>query len=316
MSENEITIKNLETLKGEDVGRLLAKGINTIEALAMLRPDELAELLGRESGDRKVAKVLTEAWEKLGYGFRVVESLDFEKPEYFTTGCNSLNDILGGGIEAKSITEFAGEYRTGKTQTLLTTTACFLGEKDEGGVLWVDTEETMDEGRLAEIMRMRGYGPSKISKRLVVAKVINTPHLEFCVNSIPDYVRRYNIKLICVDSIIGTLRSEYVGREMLAERQQTLGKILRRLLTYAKLFKIAVAVTNQVVASPQIHYGPPIPEAEKPPTGGTILAHATTRVYLYKAGNARFAKLIDSPKLPERTIQFKITEKGITDVED
>jgi len=32
MSEDEITIKNLETLKGEDVGRLLAKGINTIEA--------------------------------------------------------------------------------------------------------------------------------------------------------------------------------------------------------------------------------------------------------------------------------------------
>ncbi len=43
MGENEIAIKNLETLKGEDAGKLLAKGIDTIEALATLRPGELTE---------------------------------------------------------------------------------------------------------------------------------------------------------------------------------------------------------------------------------------------------------------------------------
>ena len=33
-----------------------------------------------------------------------------------TTGCQALNDILGGGLETGSITELYGEYRSGKTQ--------------------------------------------------------------------------------------------------------------------------------------------------------------------------------------------------------
>lgn len=33
-----------------------------------------------------------------------------------TTGSNSLDEILGGGIETSSITELFGEFRTGKTQ--------------------------------------------------------------------------------------------------------------------------------------------------------------------------------------------------------
>jgi hypothetical protein len=33
-----------------------------------------------------------------------------------TTGCKSLDAMLGGGIESASLTEIYGEYRTGKTQ--------------------------------------------------------------------------------------------------------------------------------------------------------------------------------------------------------
>jgi RecA/RadA recombinase len=33
-----------------------------------------------------------------------------------TTGCEALNEILGGGLETGSITELFGEYRSGKTQ--------------------------------------------------------------------------------------------------------------------------------------------------------------------------------------------------------
>ena len=51
--DSEISIQKLESLKGENVGRLLSKGIRTIEALAMLRPDELAELLNTDPKDRE-----------------------------------------------------------------------------------------------------------------------------------------------------------------------------------------------------------------------------------------------------------------------
>ena len=33
-----------------------------------------------------------------------------------TTGSTAFDNILGGGIETSSITEFFGEFRTGKTQ--------------------------------------------------------------------------------------------------------------------------------------------------------------------------------------------------------
>lgn len=32
-----------------------------------------------------------------------------------TTGSSNLDDLLGGGVETKAITEIYGEYRTGKT---------------------------------------------------------------------------------------------------------------------------------------------------------------------------------------------------------
>lgn len=51
-----------------------------------------------------------------------------------TTGSQALNDILGGGVETKSLTEIYGEFRTGKTQlcmTLCVTTQCPI--EDGGG---------------------------------------------------------------------------------------------------------------------------------------------------------------------------------------
>ena len=41
-----------------------------------------------------------------------------------TTGCKSLDALLGGGIESASLTEIYGEYRTGKTQVLSSCLAC------------------------------------------------------------------------------------------------------------------------------------------------------------------------------------------------
>eukprot|EP01084_Bolivina_argentea_P014005 26201_1 len=42
-------------------------------------------------------------------------------------------------------------------------------------------------------------------------------------------------------------RSEYIGRDDLSVRQQTLGKFLRSLLQLCDIFGVAVVITNQVV---------------------------------------------------------------------
>jgi DNA repair protein RadA len=113
--------------------------------------------------------------------------------------------------------------------------------------------------------------------------------------------------------MIGHFRSEYIGRETLSERQQALNNQLHKLLRLTEAFNLPVVITNQVQANPATFFGDP-----NKPTGGNIMAHASThRVYLRKGSKGtRIATIIDSPSLPENKTRFKITEKGIEDVQE
>ena len=121
------------------------------------------------------------------------------------------------------------------------------------------------------------------------------------------------MRLVVVDSMIGHLRGEYVGRGSLAARQQRLSHCLSGLLRVAEACNLAVVVTNHVLATPDVVYGDP-----NRPTGGHVIAHACThRVYLRKGKqNTRLARVIDSPSLPEVRVRFAITEAGVVDAEE
>ena len=128
-------------------------------------------------------------------------------------------------------------------------------------------------------------------------------------------MKKRNVKLIVVDSIIAHFRSEYVGREMLAERQQKLEKHLHRLIGLARAFNAVAVVTNQVQAKPET-----FTSETTIPTGGNILGHIShTRVMLRKTPTPklRIARLVVSPNQPEgKETPFKITEKGIEPPEE
>jgi DNA repair protein RadA len=109
-------------------------------------------------------------------------------------------------------------------------------------------------------------------------------------------------------------RSEYLGREMLAERQQKLNSHLHRLIRLARAFNAAAVVTNQVMAKPDQFFSMGV-EA----VGGHIVAHTShTRIFLRKAsrGAIRIARLVSSPYLPEGEQIFRITGNGVEDVEE
>ena len=95
-------------------------------------------------------------------GFSTAKAF-FEKRKnqvFIKTGCDSLDELLKGGIETGSITEMYGEFRTGKTQlchTLCVT--CQLPIKDGGGAgmaMYIDTEGTFRPERLVEIAKRYG----------------------------------------------------------------------------------------------------------------------------------------------------------------
>jgi len=309
--------EDLGSMTPSIANQLRKNNITTIESLSMQTFDELKGVLKGVS-EKKIREIQIEAWKAMGYWFTPADMLTQRRKEelVFTTGCKALDEILAGGIRTRSITEFSGEYGTGKTESLLTILAETLGRNEDFGAIFFDSEESFNEKRVAQIASLRGYDPNVILKRVLYVPVWHTDHFMESVKWADGLIKERNVKLILVDSIIAPLRAEYVGREILWERQQLLNKILRDLLNYAKAFNLAVAVTNQVVAKPQVVYtGDPL--ANNSPTGGNILAHnAETRIYLRKAarGNVRIARLIDSSWLPPQECVFRITEKGIEDV--
>mgnify|MGYP000105984877 CR=1 FL=1 len=308
--------EDLASITPSIASALRKNDVTTIESLAMQTLDQLKEILKGVS-EKKIRMIQIEAWKAIGYWFTPADMLSQTRKEefVFTTGCKALDEMLAGGIRTRCITEFVGEYGSGKTESLLTILVETLGRNKDFSALFFDSEESFSEKRVTQIASVRGYEPKGILSKTLYVPVWHTQHFMESVRWADRLIKERNVKLILVDSIIAPLRAEYVGREVLWERQQLLNKILRDLLNYAKAFNLSVVMTNQVVANPQVVYTSD-PLSNNLPTGGNILAHnAETRIYLRKAhGNRRIARLIDSSWLPPRECVFQITKKGIEDI--
>jgi len=305
-------LEKIKALPKDMIVKLERRGITTIQALATLTISDLIDLGLEEETARQA---LREAWSKVGFGFIPADKLEKTRPrEFLTTGCKALDELLGGGILTREITELAGAYGSGKTQTLETILVENLGKHPEWNAIFFDTEMTFTTQRIREIAKARGYNPEDIIKRIIVVTTPGSEQLLLSVDELAPMIKE-NVKLIFIDSLVGSFRSEYTGRESLWYRQQLINKLLRKLLRDATMFNLAVVVSNQVVSTPTTVWSGEVEEQIKP-TGGNIVAHGcATRLYFRKAGGSkRIAKLIDSAWLPEGECIFRISEKGIEDL--
>ncbi|HXQ92406.1 MAG TPA: DNA repair and recombination protein RadA [Nitrososphaerales archaeon] len=233
-----------------------------------------------------------------------------------TTYSQNLDNLLIGGIETQAVTEFYGEFGSGKTQICHTVCVSAQLPVDQhglgGSALYIDTESTFRPERVAQIAKARDLDVENILNNIHVAKIYNASHLELIVRAMGSLIQQNNIKLVIVDSIISLHRAEFLGRGSLSERQQKLNAIMHRLKRVAEIYNVAVIITNQVQATPDTFFGDPTKAA-----GGNIIGHASTyRIYLRKAGQERKAIMIDSPMHPYGDTNFMVVEAGITDPMD
>ncbi|MCD6465127.1 DNA repair and recombination protein RadA, partial [Candidatus Bathyarchaeota archaeon] len=166
--------------------------------------------------------------------------------------------------------------------------------------------------RIVQMAKFRGLDPQKVLKNIIWAEAYTSDHQMFLLENADRVIKENNIRLIVVDSLTAHFRSEYIGRENLALRQQKLNQHMHKLIRLARAFNAVALVTNQVMASPDAFFSETIR-----PIGGHIVAHTShTRIFLRKAakGSIRIARLVSSPYLPEGECVFKITENGIEDV--
>lgn len=312
-------LDELKALKSNQIKALREAGYNTVESVATATITEIKDVA--TIGDVTADKIWRESQELLFPNQFIPASRLMEIREHniqqLTTGSRALDELLGGGIETQTITEFSGEYGVGKTEmcfqlsvnTQLPSEQHGFGEA--AGVLFIDTERTFRANRVAQIAENRQLDSKQILDHITYAEAYTSDHQAFLLNHADKIIQENNIRLIVIDSLMAHFRSEYIGRESLAPRQQKLNKHLRKLQRLARAFNCAAVITNQAVASPQLFATP------LKPTGGHIVAHAsTTRIWLRRPKpleSTRIARLIESPWLPTGETVFCITERGIED---
>ncbi len=327
MSGEEVDILDMDTdidsiqgLGPASKKKLQEAGVYTILDLAVRSPTDIADRTGIElvratdfCNKARLKIVETGLLEK-----DFVPASEIYKKrkaiDRLSAGTKSLDTLFGGGIETQAVTEFYGEFGSGKTQLCHTMCVTVQLPRDLGGLdagaIYIDTENTFRPERIVGIAEARDVDPDKALERITVAKAYNSSHQELIVNELGKILDKQRIKLIIVDSAVAHFRAEFLGRGHLAERQHRLNRFMHLLTRLSEARNLAVVVTNQVQSTPDTYFGDPTK-----PTGGHVVGHTSTyRIYLRKAGQKRIARMVDSPYHPEQEAVFMLNEMGVDDL--
>lgn len=320
--EASLKKKRYECLEDLEIGSAISQklrdlGFHTIENVAMATVKELEQA---GISKKKAREFIQKARSCMPLPFIRGDELVKMRESVLrlTTGSKMLDKLLGGGIESQSITEFYGEYGSGKSQICHQLCVNAQLPPEQGGLgglaLYIDTENTFRTERIFQMAKSLGLDPQEVIKNIIFAEAFTSEHQMFLLENADKVIKENGIRLIIVDSLTSHFRSEYLGREMLQERQQKLNKHLHRLIRLARAFNAVAVVTNQVMSKPDVFFGDAVH-----PVGGHIVAHTShTRVFLRKSarGPVRIARLVSSPHLPEGEGIFMISEEGIRDVNE
>jgi len=321
--------KTLEDLPGvgpATAEKLKEAGFGSIEAIAVSSSSELASIA--EIGESTAQKIINAARQAADVGGFETGDIVLERRKLvgkLSFGTKAFDDLMGGGVESQAITEFYGEFGSGKTQVghqMAVNTQLPLEQGGlNGSVIIIDTENTFRPERITQMVmglsakKGKNYDPEEFLKNIHVAKAYNSNHQILLVDTATDLAEKLRdtdmpVRLLIVDSLTAHFRAEYVGRGTLADRQQKLNKHMHDLMKFAGLYNAAIIVTNQVMSKPDAFFGDPTK-----PIGGHIVGHtATFRLYLRKSkGEKRIARLVDSPNLPEGEAIFSVTTEGLKD---
>jgi DNA repair protein RadA len=153
--------KRYECLEDLDIGSVMAKklrelGFHTVENLAMATTKELEQAgINKKNAKKLIRKARLSMPLQFIRGDELVKMR--ENILRVTTGSNMLDKLLGGGIESQSITEFYGEYGSGKSQICHQLCVNVQLPSEQGGLggaaLYIDTENTFRTERIFQMAK-------------------------------------------------------------------------------------------------------------------------------------------------------------------
>lgn len=214
----------------------------------------------------------------------------------FPTGCNSIDRLLGGGVEVGAMTLFYGEAGCGKTNICLQLAhrKCIEGRK----VAFVDTEGVSID-RSNQIFKDRSA-----LNNLLLFNVHSFQEQSDRISQIQRMAASGILGMVIVDSLTMFYRLNYDDMNL----RNDFVKQTETLLNIAREMEIPVIITSQVytnISSGSIEF-----------LGGHAMHHnAKTIVRLdLRTSGVRAAVIMKHRSLPEgRTAMFRITADGLSD---
>jgi len=224
---------------------------------------------------------------------------------HVSTGCDPLDDLLGGGIERGTVTQVYGAPGAGKTNVALSTAVDVAAEG--GTAVYIDTEGLSVE-RFDQVLSAR-TDDEDASARIVLSAVHDFEEQAEAVKDAADFAERAD--LIVLDSATGFYRLERDDDDH-GEALRQVASQVTHLLSLARKHDLAVIITNQVFTDVESD------SDRVRPLGGHTLSHWTgvvLRIDRFRGGNRR-ATVEKHRAQPEGgQARFQITETGIEGVE-
>ncbi|KAF9616700.1 hypothetical protein IFM89_031717 [Coptis chinensis] len=239
-----------------------------------------------------------------------------------TTSCEDLDNILGGGISCKEVTEIGGVPGIGKTQLGIQLAVNVQIPVDCGGLggkaIYVDTEGSFMVERVFQIAEaciedlLEGHAckdqmqPKTFLSNIFYFRICSYTEQIALINYLEKFIaENRDVKIVIIDSVTFHFRQDF---DDLALRTRVLSGIALKLMKLAKMFSLAVVQLNQVTTK--------FTEGSFQLTLalGDSWSHAcTNRVILYWNGSERFAYIDKSPSLRSASAPYSVTSRGIRD---
>ncbi|WOF15716.1 DNA repair and recombination protein RadB [Methanoplanus sp. FWC-SCC4] len=223
--------------------------------------------------------------------------MDFSK---INTGSSDFDELIGGGLERRVITQMYGEPGSGKSTIC---TLCAVNILKSGKCAIIIDSEGFSAERFEQIA---GSDESKnLAERLFLFEPLDFSEQGLMIAQCDTLLRDNDIGLIILDSATALYRVE-LGNS--GEGQRRLGQQLIHLLGYARKYDIPVIVTNQVYMD--------INNEMLTGLGGTSLRHISKVIVRLEKQNSHKTAILEKHRSkPEgRSFDFKIINEGIIKV--
>ena len=215
-----------------------------------------------------------------------------------SSGNAAFDQLLGGGLEVRTITQLYGEPASGKsTLCIIAAVSCLRAGHP---VAYIDSEGFSIE----RFRQIAGEDTERLADKLFLFEPIDFEHQGQVIAEVEKVLKTQKPQLLVMDSATALYRTDLdKGRDAI----QVLTRQMIHLLGYAKRYGIPVIITNQVYMDTMKNtwYG----------LGGFALEHISkviVRIEKTATVGHRRARLVKHRSQPEgASFEFEIVNEGI-----